>query len=49
MVGGHGSCEFLPQIMAILLDKYAGGECVTAERDETVREKVVLLNYTVIC
>jgi hypothetical protein len=47
-VGDIGSCEFLPQIMAILLDKYAGVGCVTAERDDRIREKAVLLNY-IIC
>jgi hypothetical protein len=45
-VGDLGSCKFLPQIKAILLDKYAGVGYVT---DESVREKVVLFNDTVIC
>jgi len=42
-VGDLGSCEFLPQIIAILLDKYAGGGCVTAERDEGSERKLFYL------
>jgi hypothetical protein len=49
VVGDLLSREFLSQIKAILSDKYARGGCVTAERDESVREKAVLCNYTVIC
>jgi len=48
-VGDLGSREFLPQIKAIFSDKYARGGCVTAERVESVREKAVLCNYTVVC
>jgi len=44
-VGDLGSCEFLPDYGNTF--KYAGG-CVTAERDDRIREKAVLLNY-VIC
>jgi len=48
VVGDPGRCKFLPQSKAILLDKFAGG-CVTAERNESVREKADLFSHTVIC